>query len=547
MELLDKDAALIGLDEVVRLIKVVSPYGLQAKKTMKLYGPSEREDLIADVALLAQFVKAQKSKPDFFSQLRSRLTHLKALGESIENARQDIALSQVELFDIKGMILTIKGILKTYSSFIEGLPLDLQLRLPEASSLALDPKGEGLESFYISDDYSEDLASVRQRIKALEGDIKKERLACIKAIVADYGNLRFRPNGVAIVSKSDRESYNKLVQDPRLMIVDEHYETVSFGVMANDIVASLQRKIESLKWEEEQETYKVRLELSRVIGNEYLDFQWSFTALGNLDLYIAKAALAIGVNGVKPEFVSSGEGITIEAGRHVGVEQRLRRENKGYTPVSVRFDTPVALITGANMGGKTIALKMIGLCVAMAHMGLFVPARVLKTPVLNYLVAVIGDEQSVDLGLSTFGSEVVSLIRAIDQSDREGLILVDELARGTNPKEGAALSKSIISYLTEKKCYAVITTHFDGLVSPEHKAVRHWQVKGLKALQDTPSLEGLAWSDLSKMMDYALELVEAQAAVPHEALRIASLMGLPKCIVDKASLELQNQEVKGAQ
>ena len=539
MELLAKDAGILGMDEVLKQIKVVSPYGLQIKRELKPFKPAEREALGEALDRLEIFVKAMKRQPDVFSSLRSRLSHLKEISESLSNASQDMALSQVELFEVKGVILLIKAVASQYGAFLKQLPDNFHMQVPEETDRALDPTGEGMESFYLSDSYSEQLAAVREKLKETEKTLKVYRQNVILGVMADYGALRFRPNGVAIIAKSDRRLYEQLRGDLRLMVVDEHYETVSFGVVANSEMEVVIREIEALKWEEEQETYTVRLKLSQIIASELNRFRWSLNALGELDLYVAKAALAIGVNGVKPELVGTGEGIHIEEGRHIGVEIRLRREQKGYTPVTVRFDTPVSLITGANMGGKTIALKMIGLCVAMAHYGLYVPAVQLKTPILDFLIAVIGDEQSIDKGLSTFGSEVVALIKALDQGDREGLILIDELARGTNPAEGAALSKSIVEYMSSKAAYSVITTHYDGIAAPDNHQVRRWQVKGLKQLSDIASL--------AAQMDYRLEPVECCETVPHDALRIAELLGLPKVIVDRAYIFLHHEEAKSAE
>lgn len=547
MDLSTREATLLGLEDVLRNIKVVSPYGLQAKKALKPYGPADREALEADLDLLDRFVSAMKRQADFFSRLRSRLAHFKEIGESLENACSGVALSQVSLYDIKGLILNLKEIQGQYHGFLAQLPESLNLHLPHKSGAALDPSGDGLESFYIADSYSETLADTRRKLGDKEAAAKAHRKELAKSVAADYERLRFRPNGIAVVAKSDRQLYDQVASDSRLYIVDEHYETVSFTLVADERLSALQREIEALKWEEDQETYLVRLMLSQVIASEVEAFRWSLAAIGLLDLYIAKAALAIGVNGVRPRLLASGSGIVIEGGRHIGVEQRLRREHKGYTPVSVRFDTPVALITGANMGGKTIALKMIGLCVAMAHYGLYVPADSMATPVLSYIVAVIGDEQSVDRGLSTFGSEVMALIRALDQTDREGLILIDELARGTNPMEGMALSRSIVNELSNKVSYAVITTHFDGVASASNPKVKHWQVKGLRS--DLPLGEAL-YSDaerLSEFMDYRLVPVAANKAVPHEALRIAKLMGLPQHIVENAVHYLQHEEAQRAE
>jgi len=139
-----------------------------------------------------------------------------------------------------------------------------------------------------------------------------------------------------------------------------------------------------------------------------------------------------------------------------------------------------------------------------------------------------GDEQSIDMGLSTFGAEIRSVKEALMKSEEKGLILIDELARGTNPHEGYAISKAIINYLKDKPGMALITTHFDGLAG---EGIRHLQVKGLRDI-DFKSIKDP--DAVSEYMDYTLIEVEGESKVPQDAINISRLMGIPEEILRQA-------------
>jgi len=145
-----------------------------------------------------------------------------------------------------------------------------------------------------------------------------------------------------------------------------------------------------------------------------------------------------------------------------------------------------------------------------------------------------GDEQSIDMGLSTFGAEIRSVKEALVKSEEEGLILIDELARGTNPHEGYAISKAIINYLSDKPGITVITTHFDGLV---REGIKHLQVKGLRNI-DFDNIK--ASDEISEHMDYTLIEVEGESRVPQDAINISRLMGIPEDILHQAE-EIMNK------
>jgi DNA mismatch repair ATPase MutS len=189
------------------------------------------------------------------------------------------------------------------------------------------------------------------------------------------------------------------------------------------------------------------------------------------------------------------------------------------------------------MGGKTVNLKLAGMLTAMAQYGLFVPAEKFTLSLFDYIYFSIGDMQSIDSGLSTFGSEISGMIEILKYSDSKGLVLIDELARGTNPEEGYALSRAIVKYLKNTDAITLFTTHFDGITSEE--GIKHLRVKGLKMLDfDKLNSELIGNANgieaVLKYMDYTLEEVDNNYEVPKDAINIARLMGLDERILHSA-------------
>jgi DNA mismatch repair ATPase MutS len=143
----------------------------------------------------------------------------------------------------------------------------------------------------------------------------------------------------------------------------------------------------------------------------------------------------------------------------------------------------------------------------------------------------------VERGLSTFGAEISSLTEVLEKDEGKGLILIDELAGGTNPKEGYAITKTIIEYLNEKDSISIITTHFDK--AAEGKNILKLQVSGLSHIDENQLKDELKLNPkkgqeiIAKYMDYTLKKVEGDE-VPKDAIRIAQLMGLQESIINKA-------------
>lgn len=181
-------------------------------------------------------------------------------------------------------------------------------------------------------------------------------------------------------------------------------------------------------------------------------------ALARLDLVVAKAHLSEAMNAGAPELVM-GQHVKLVQARHPLIIGKV-------VPLSVElgidFDTLV--ITGPNTGGKTVALKVVGLMAAMTQSGLHIPAESdSRMGVFTQIFADIGDEQSLEQSLSTFSGHMKNIVEIINQSDGRSLVLLDELGAGTDPTEGAALAMGILAELHERGCRTVSTTHYGAL------------------------------------------------------------------------------------
>ena len=355
--------------------------------------------------------------------------------------------------------------------------------------------------------------------------------------------LSLRPNGEITINKTNRELLEIIRSYRELVYSAETYMNITYRIKTTDDEDEMIKFIEDLREVEEEEERKVRRFLTDEIKKHIETLDFNADAIGSLDLLVAKAYLAMGMKGVCPR-ITSQEMVSIVGGRYIKIEDSLRKQGKSFTAITVKLKMGVTCITGANMGGKTICLKLIGLLTAMAQYGLFVPAESMEFSLRDYIFLSMGDQQSADMGLSTFGAEILGIRGILERAEERGLILVDEMARGTNPAEGFAISKAILNYLKKRAAISVITTHYDGLT--EDESIRHLQVRGLAQvdydrLRNEMSLGSTGIEQVHQYMDYRLIEVCNRDTVPRDAINIARLMGLQEEILQEAQTYLNRQ------
>lgn len=292
-----------------------------------------------------------------------------------------------------------------------------------------------------------------------------------------------------------------------------------------------------LQLEEAQEVERIMRELSALIGSRSDAIIANVGILADIDLALAKARYSLALDAVEPELVEKDQrpetskwaqaqgskskeapklepGILFKDARHPLLSGNV-------VPINVELGDSfrILVITGPNTGGKTVALKTVGLLTLMAQAGLHIPAGSgSRAIVFEDVFADIGDEQSIEQSLSTFSSHMSNIVRILKRARRDSLVLLDELGAGTDPQEGSALARSIITHLLEVGALAVCTTHYSEL-----KAFAF----------DTPGVEN---ASVEFDVDTLSPTYRLMIGVPGKsnAFSIANRLGLSHTIVDRA-------------
>jgi len=285
----------------------------------------------------------------------------------------------------------------------------------------------------------------------------------------------------------------------------------------------LNNQYRELQLAEEKEIRRILLALSSMVGNNAESIVRTVDVLAYVDLVMAKARLAEQMNGVEPILVPfkkkpdnddhPGSTIFLKGARHPLLPGNV-------VPIDVEFDqqTWVLVVTGPNTGGKTVALKTVGLFALMAQSGLHVPSEEAKFTIFTGIYADIGDEQSIEQSLSTFSSHMTNTIRILDECDDQSLVILDEVGAGTDPAEGSALARAILSHLLRRRATTMVSTHH-----PELK-IYSVETPGVRNASVEFDLETLAPT-------YRLII-----GLPgrSNALSIASRLGLSESIIEEA-------------
>jgi DNA mismatch repair protein MutS2 len=225
-------------------------------------------------------------------------------------------------------------------------------------------------------------------------------------------------------------------------------------------IVEMNNDLSVLKSEEHKELYRIMANLTNEIGGSANEILQSIEIMGHIDAIWAKANYALEYGGVKPE-IHSDNIIEIKKIRHPLLVHKMGK--KKVIPMSIDFDKERRghLISGPNAGGKTVALKSVGLNLAMALAGIF-PLGEVRTN-FRTIYSSIGDRQSIENDLSTFSSQITQLKQIIEECDKESLVLVDEIGSGTDPQEGAALACGILDTFININLFFIASTHQSSL------------------------------------------------------------------------------------
>ncbi len=306
----------------------------------------------------------------------------------------------------------------------------------------------------IYDNASSSLSNIRFQIKK-EQNGQNKILSSLMNKYRNYLNderMALKSEGLTLPVKI---TYKNRVEG---VIMDYSSSKNTAFIMPLEIILS-NNKIQSLKEEEEQEIIRILKDLARYVSKEVDDIRKNLFTISHLDYLFAKANYA---SEIKANIaLTSNDKLILYDARHPLIDQ-----NKVISNSFILDEQKIMLITGPNAGGKTVALKTVGIIVLMHMCGLAIPVSDNScVPYFDNIFVDIGDDQSLSDNLSTFTSHMRALKKAIDGVDSTSLVLIDELGTGTSPLDGEALGIGVIKFLNNQNAYAILSSHYDGLKS----------------------------------------------------------------------------------
>ncbi len=532
-----------GLDHVMHKMNVMTPFGKKRMKEVVPFFPGQEQLLEKEFEKIALILDVITETPKISDLLIEAFMDVKDISFTIQRSRGN-TLTVVELFEIKSLLLTFRKTREILDKAEDEKLKRFDLLDTSAILDILDPRKDRLNTFYIYEDFSKKLGELRKEKRDYELEARRLQKSIKQQIESKYG-ISMTPKFDYTVSKSNKELIKIISEIPELTVSDEDYMSVIFTIKNTEEIEIIIRKMDDLSQKIEDEELVVLEYLTKEVGKSSKILEENCEKLGELDFTLAKALYAKEHNCIKPDIVNEHV-IEITEGRNLVVEEVLLKKDKSYCPVSISLKDEVNCITGANMGGKTVSLKLVGLVALLAQYGYFVPCSEARIGLSNYIHILIGDSQSVERGLSSFGSEMEELKEILDNSKEKSLLLIDEIASGTNPVEGLALTISLVAYLKKRPYISLITTHFDSVTVGE--GIKNMQVKGL-ADADFKRLEKeLRYANrrerieiISKYMDYRLYHAKNDEEIPKDALNIAKMLGIYDEIINDAKSFLVSQ------
>ena len=450
-----------------------------------------------------------------------------------EAAARHMVLEPNQLLDIKYTLVAARSLRRIFEKQAAHFPhiSEIALRLPppiglvDAISRTLSERGEVLDSA------SDKLANIRRELR-IQHDRLLSRMQSMLSNpdIAPYlqDNLITQRDGRYVIPlRADFKGKIKAV------VHDSSSSGATLFVEPLSVVEH-NNQYRELILQERDEIRRVLADLSLFVGEHAGMLMEMVDTLADLDLAFSSAKYAEDLNAFEPHLLPFQPK---EGDLHPGVTIQLRQarhpllDQNSVVPIDMELDpqTYALIVTGPNTGGKTVTLKTVGLLALMAQSGLHIPAQSgSQISVFKNVYADIGDEQSIEQSLSTFSGHVTNIIRILEQADRQSLVILDELGAGTDPQEGAALARSLLSHILERGITILVTTHH-----PELKAYAH-------------AREGVVNASVEFDLESLQPTFHLTIGLPgrSNALAIAERLGLPKDIIQNARAEINPTDLR---
>ena len=401
--------------------------------------------------------RTEESLEFLFINGGAKIEYFPSFSDEIERAKKGSTLACAELLKTENLLRSARIARTSYLALANETMTQLKELVDKIyydESLEDDIRTKILSDSEVSDYASDKLYSIRREIRLLNERIRSRLSEYLTGAEGKYlqdGIVTMRDNRYVLPVRAE---YKRNIKG---FIHDRSASGATFFIEPEEVL-EMNNELRSLGIDEKEEVERILSELSRRVGFIGDELTKDMEILEELDCSYACAEYAYKLSCVKPEMNDRGI-IAIDAGRHPLIDR------KKVVPVSLSLgkDYKFLLISGPNTGGKTVTLKMVGLFSMMAMCGLFVPAKRATLSVFEEIYCDVGDSQSIEESLSTFSSHITNIIKIVERANAKSLVLIDELGGGTDPDEGQALAKAIVSYLIKAGAYGVVTTHYTAL------------------------------------------------------------------------------------
>jgi DNA mismatch repair protein MutS2 len=449
-----------------------------------------------------------------------------------EAAQRGSVLLPVDLLDIKATLISARQIGRQLERSEQSYPYlaEIALGLPnslglvDAISSAISDKGEILDSA------SSKLGEIRAQVR-----ITHDRL--LTRMQKMLNNDRIAPYlQESLVTQRDGRYVLPIKAEARGRVKAVVHDVSSSGatLFVEPLqVVDMNNEYRELQVAEKEEERRILASLSDQIGNHSAEIIAAVDTLADLDLVFAKAKYADRIEATQPKLMR----FRLKKDGNPGLTLKLRQarhpllDPETVVPIDVETspETYILLITGPNTGGKTVTLKTVGLLACMAQSGMHLPvAEESEISLFEDIYADIGDEQSIEQSLSTFSGHITNIIHLLKNASQKSLVILDELGAGTDPQEGAALARAILTFLVENGIPTLVATHY-----PELKAYAH----------TTP---GVVNASMAFDLESLRPTYHLTIGLPgrSNALYIARRLGLQEEIVEMARQEINPTDLK---
>ena len=430
-------------------------------------------------------------------------------------------LSLGDIFDCGNLLRITTEVSRFFRDEEPAVLCEFTSQLTPLKELEKDIAGAFVSREVLADGASSALADIRRKVRNLHVKIKRDLDAYVRKAETQKhlqeAIITVRNGRYVLPVKAEAKSSIK-------GIVHDSSGTGSTLFIEPNFIVEMNNEISRQLVLEEEEIRRIVADFSMRIAEEAGAFAANFNAVSNLDFIFAKARFAIGMKAVKPRLNNEGR-IDIISGRHPLLEPATA------VPIDISLggDVRTLVITGPNTGGKTVALKTVGLFCVMVACGLQIPVQSdSEIAVFDGVYADIGDEQSIQQSLSTFSAHMTNIVGIVGELTANSLVLFDELGAGTDPDEGAALAIAILEHVKSRGAMAMATTHYS-------------QMKLYGMSTDGVQNAGCDFDVKTLRPTYKLLV-----GVPGKsnAFAISANLGLPAEIIESARNQLDSSNIK---